>query len=124
MEPAGILAPLIPSACAIVLAGVAVRPRSRLPALRQRIADANRTDPLTGLTNRRAFEELLELELERAVRAGRPMSVIVGDIDGFRQVNEQDGHAAGDAVLQSVARNALKWKRRIDVAARIGGEEF
>src|SRR3954463_5901186 len=103
MEPAGILAPLLPSACALVLAGVAVRQRGRLRALRRRIADANRTDPLTGLINRRAFEELLELELERAVRAGRPMSVLVGDIDGFRQVNEQDGHAAGDAVLQSVA---------------------
>ena len=52
------------------------------------------------------------------------MSVVVGDIDAFRQVNEQHGHAAGDEALQAVARNALKWKRRIDVAARIGGEEF
>ena len=52
------------------------------------------------------------------------MSVVVGDIDSFRQVNEQHGHAAGDEALQSVARNALKWKRRIDVAARIAGEEF
>src|SRR6186713_1023673 len=124
MEPAGILAPLIPSACAIVLAGVAMRQRGRLRALRERIADANRTDPLTGLINRRAFEELLELELERALRGDRPMSVVVGDIDCFRAVNEQHGHAAGDAALQSVARNALKWKRRIDVAARIAGEEF
>ena len=124
MEPAGILAPLVPTACAIVLAGVAMHQRRRLTALSARIADANRTDPLTGLINRRAFEELLELELERALRAGRPMSVVVGDIDAFRQVNEQHGHAAGDAALQAVARNALKWKRRIDVAARVGGEEF
>jgi two-component system cell cycle response regulator len=111
MEPAAILAPLVPSACALVLAGVAMRQRRRLRALSDRIADANRTDPLTGLLNRRAFEELLELELERALRSDRPMS-------------EQHGHAAGDAALQSVARNALKWKRRIDVAARIAGEEF
>jgi two-component system cell cycle response regulator len=124
MEPAGILAPLLPSACALVLAGVAVHQRRRMTSLRARIADANRTDPLTGLINRRAFEELLELELERALRAERPMSVVVGDIDAFRQVNEQHGHAAGDEALQSVARNALKWKRRIDVAARIAGEEF
>jgi diguanylate cyclase (GGDEF)-like protein/putative nucleotidyltransferase with HDIG domain len=124
MEPAAILAPLVPSACALVLAGVAMRQRRRLRALSDRIADANRTDPLTGLLNRRAFEELLELELERALRSERPMSVVVGDIDAFRQVNEQHGHAAGDAALQSVARNALKWKRRIDVAARIAGEEF
>ncbi|MET0615333.1 MAG: diguanylate cyclase [Thermoleophilaceae bacterium] len=124
MEPAGLLAPLVPSACALVLAGVAVHQRRRLRSLGARVADANRTDPLTGLLNRRAFEELLELELERAVRADRPMSVVVGDIDAFRQVNEQHGHAAGDEALQSVARNALKWKRRIDVAARIAGEEF
>jgi len=52
------------------------------------------------------------------------MSPTTTDIDCFRAVNEQHGHAAGDAALQSVARNALKWKRRIDVAARIAGEEF
>jgi diguanylate cyclase (GGDEF)-like protein/putative nucleotidyltransferase with HDIG domain len=124
MEPAGTLAPLLPSACAVALAALAMHQRRRLRALDARIADANRTDPLTGLINRRAFEELLELELERTERAGRPLSVVVGDIDGFRSVNEQHGHAAGDAALQSVATNALKWKRRIDVAARIGGEEF
>ena len=104
-----------PSPCAS--AGASRRSRAR-------IADADRTDPLTGLLNRRAFEELLELELERAARGDRPMSVVVGDIDCFRGVNEQHGHAAGDAALQAVAQNALKWKRRIDVAARIGGEEF
>jgi two-component system cell cycle response regulator len=124
MEPAGTLAPLLPSVCALVLAGFVLHQRKRIAGLRARIADSNRTDPLTGLLNRRAFEELLELELERATRAGRPMSVIVGDIDGFRAVNERHGHAAGDTALQAVAQNALKWKRRIDVAARIGGEEF
>jgi diguanylate cyclase (GGDEF)-like protein/putative nucleotidyltransferase with HDIG domain len=124
MEPAGTLAPLLPSVCAIVLAGFVLHQRKRIAGLRARIAGSNRTDPLTGLFNRRAFEELLELELERATRAGRPMSVIVGDIDGFRAVNERHGHAAGDTALQAVAQNALKWKRRIDVAARIGGEEF
>ena len=124
MEPAATLAPLLPSACALALACFALHQRRRIGQLRARIADANRTDPLTGLFNRRAFEELLELELERAVRADTPMSVIVGDIDGFRAVNEQHGHAAGDTALQAVAQNALKWKRRIDLAARIGGEEF
>jgi diguanylate cyclase (GGDEF)-like protein/putative nucleotidyltransferase with HDIG domain len=124
MEPAGAIAPILSSVCALVLAGFAVHQHMRIRALRSRIADASRTDPLTGLINRRAFEEVLELELERGIRAERPMSVIVGDIDGFRWVNEQHGHAAGDAALQSVATNALKWKRRIDVAARIGGEEF
>jgi diguanylate cyclase (GGDEF)-like protein/putative nucleotidyltransferase with HDIG domain len=124
MEPAGTLLLLLPSACALALAGHALRQRGRIAALRARIADSNRTDPLTGLFNRRAFEELLEMELERATRGDRPLSVIVGDIDGFRAVNEQLGHAAGDTALQAVAANALKWKRRIDLAARIGGEEF
>jgi len=123
MEPATI-APLLSSACALVLACLALHQRKRIAGLRARIADSNRTDPLTGLLTRRAFEELLELELERAARAERPMSVIVGDIDCFRAVNERHGHAAGDTALQAVAENALKWKRRIDVAARIGGEEF
>jgi diguanylate cyclase (GGDEF)-like protein/putative nucleotidyltransferase with HDIG domain len=124
MEPAGIFAVLLPSVCALVLACVGLLQRKRIRDLRTRIADTNRTDPLTGLLNRRAFEETLELELERATRADRPLSVIVGDIDGFRGINERHGHAAGDATLQSVAQNALKWKRRIDQAARIGGEEF
>ncbi len=124
MEPVGTLAPLLPSVCALVLAGVALRQRNRIARLRARLADTSRTDPLTGLLNRRAFEELLELELERATRADRPLSVIVGDIDNFRAVNESQGHAAGDAALQAVADNSLKWKRRIDHAARIGGEEF
>ncbi len=108
----------------MALACVGVLQNKRIRGLRERIADANRTDPLTGLLNRRAFEELLELELDRATRAGRPLSVVVGDIDGFRAINEREGHAAGDATLQAVAQNALKWKRRIDHAARIGGEEF
>src|SRR3954471_12644598 len=124
MEPAGTLVPILPAVCDLVLAGLAVHQRRGIRALRARIADASRTDPLTGLINRRAFEEVLDLELERAVRSEHPVSVIVGDIDGFRWINEQHGHASGDAALQSVATNALKWKRRIDVAARIGGEEF
>jgi diguanylate cyclase (GGDEF)-like protein/putative nucleotidyltransferase with HDIG domain len=124
MEPAGMLAPVLPSVCALVLAGFVLHQCRRIAALRARIADSNRTDPLTGLFNRRAFEELLEMELERAARGAKPLSVIVGDIDGFRAVNERHGHAAGDLALQAVAQNALKWKRRIDLAARIGGEEF
>jgi len=123
MEPAS-LAPILPTACAVALAAVALHQRRRIGGLRNRIEEASRTDPLTGLMNRRAFEELLELELDRAHRARRPVSVIVGDIDGFRQVNGRQGHAAGDAALQAVAQYVLKWKRRIDIAARVGGEEF
>ena len=124
MEQLGSLVLVLPSACALALALVALRQRGRIAGLRARIDDTNRTDPLTGLINRRGFEELFELELERAVRAGRQLSVIVGDLDGFRMVNERHGHAVGDTALQAMAANALKWKRRIDHAARIGGEEF
>src|SRR5215213_987727 len=124
MEPVGTLAPLLPYACVLALAGFALLQHRRMVALRARISDSARTDPLTGLLNRRTLEELLDIELERAARGGRPLSVIVGDLDSFAAVNERHGHAAGDSALQLVAANALKWKRRIDVAARIGGEEF
>jgi two-component system cell cycle response regulator len=124
MEPVGILAPVVPYACALALAGLALHQHRRIARLRARISDAARADSLTGLLNRRAFEEMLELELERATRAGRSVSVIVGDLDSFSAVNERQGHAAGDAALQLVAGDCLRWKRRIDQVARIGGEEF
>jgi two-component system cell cycle response regulator len=124
MEPAATLAPLLPYACALALAGFALHQHRRIAALRARISNAARTDPLTGLFNRRALEEMLDTELERATRDDRPLSVIVGDLDSFAAVNEHHGHAAGDRALQLVAGDCLKWKRRIDHAARIGGEEF
>ena len=114
----------VPSACALALAGVAVLQRGRIRALRTRISDAARSDPLTGLLNRRSFDELLDLEVERARRTGRPLSVLFGDLDHFAYVNEEQGHEAADAALELVARDLGKWKRRIDRAARIGGDEF
>jgi diguanylate cyclase (GGDEF)-like protein/putative nucleotidyltransferase with HDIG domain len=124
MEPVSALAPLVPYACALALAGLALQQRKRIAELRARVSNAARTDPLTGLLNRHALEEMLDIELERAMRADRPLSVIVGDLDSFAAVNERQGHAAGDSALQLVAGDCLKWKRRIDQAARIGGEEF
>jgi diguanylate cyclase (GGDEF)-like protein/putative nucleotidyltransferase with HDIG domain len=114
----------LPSACALALAGLAVLQRGRIRALRTRISDAARSDPLTGLLNRRSFDELLELEVERARRTGRPLSVLFGDLDNFARVNAEQGHEAADAALELVARDLGKWKRRIDRAARIGGDEF
>jgi diguanylate cyclase (GGDEF)-like protein/putative nucleotidyltransferase with HDIG domain len=119
-----ILTLYLPSACALALAGVAVLQRGRIRALRTRISDAARSDPLTGLLNRRSFDELLDLEVERARRTGRPLSVLFGDLDNFAYVNEEHGHEAADAALELVARDLGKWKRRIDRAARIGGDEF
>jgi len=81
-------------------------------------------DPLTGLFNRRHFFELTSTELERSQRYNRPLSVIMLDIDHFKQVNDQFGHLVGDRVIVEVARRIQKALRRIDLACRYGGEEF
>jgi diguanylate cyclase (GGDEF)-like protein len=98
--------------------------RNRIDRLVDRLTDAAKTDPLTGLLNRRGFEEIFDMELERARRSGRPLSVVAGDLDGFKLVNDRLGHHAGDEALQALSNDISKWKRRIDVAARMGGEEF
>ena len=109
---------------ALALLGLVLHQRRQIAGLSARLSQATRSDPLTGLLNRRAFEELLDSELERSRRTGRPLSVIVGDLDGLGLVNAGRGHGAGDEVLQRVARDLEKWKRRTDSAGRIGGEEF
>jgi diguanylate cyclase (GGDEF)-like protein len=109
---------------ALVLLAVILYQRRQIARLAARLSEATRSDPLTGLLNRRAFEELVDAELERARRTGRPLSVIIGDLDWLDLVNARHGHRTGDVVLQLVARDMQKWKRRIDSAARIGGEEF
>ncbi|HMC93354.1 MAG TPA: GGDEF domain-containing protein [Polyangia bacterium] len=83
-------------------------------------------DPLTGLWNRRFFEERLREELSRSQRAGvgRRFSVMIVDIDDFKQVNDRDGHAAGDAVLKEVGEFLIAHLRTHDVACRTGGDEF
>src|SRR5919106_1146627 len=108
----------------LVLLAVIVHQRRQIARLSTRLSDASRTDPLTGLLNGRAFEELLDSELERSRRTGRPLAVVVGDLDGLSELNGRLGLPAGDRALQLAARDMLKWKRRIDSAGRIGGEEF
>jgi len=82
------------------------------------------TDPLTGLANRRQFFDTLEREFERAQRFGTPLSLIMLDIDDFKQMNDVRGHLAGDAVLHGTAGTIEGLIREIDLAARYGGEEF
>ncbi len=82
------------------------------------------TDALTGLANRRRFFEVGESELLRARRYGTPLSVLMLDIDHFKDVNDAHGHSAGDRVLQSLSRTCLEVMRTVDVAGRVGGEEF
>ncbi|HEX4805136.1 MAG TPA: diguanylate cyclase, partial [Conexibacter sp.] len=98
--------------------------RNHVEHLISQLSDAARTDPLTGLPNRRGFRELLDLELERARRGGTPMTVLAGDLDHFKDVNDRAGHHVGDAVLQQVAGLLREGVRQLDVPARIGGEEF
>lgn len=82
-------------------------------------------DQLTAISNRRAFEEFLEKEWIRGIRSGRPLSLIVSDVDEFKTYNDRYGHAVGDAILRSVAGLFLQAaRRRTDLAARIGGDEF
>jgi diguanylate cyclase (GGDEF)-like protein len=82
------------------------------------------TDPLTGLANRAAFLERARLEVLRAERTGRPLAVVLLDLDHFKAVNDRYGHPAGDKVLVGAARAIAQTVRGIDLAARWGGEEF
>ncbi len=82
------------------------------------------TDPLTGLANRRALERTLRAALGRAGARGRSVALLMLDLDGFKAVNDQRGHAAGDAVLREVARRLRRTVRERDLVARLGGDEF
>lgn len=84
----------------------------------------SRLDPRTELLNVRGFEELAAKEIERATSLGRPMSLLVADLDHLREINNAHGHRAGDAVISVVGRRILASTRRDDVVARVGGEEF
>jgi diguanylate cyclase (GGDEF)-like protein len=83
-----------------------------------------RTDELTDLPNRRAWEEQLPREVRRADRTGAPLSVAMLDLDHFKLFNDSHGHQSGDRLLQQVARAWVKEMRPTDVLSRVGGEEF
>ena len=82
------------------------------------------TDGLTGLANRRKFDEALTRDVSRAVRANTPLSLVLIDLDHFKQVNDTFGHQAGDLVLTKAAETLSRCLRAGDVAARYGGEEL
>ncbi len=81
-------------------------------------------DGLTGLYNHRYFQEVIESELQKSVRYKHPLSLLLIDIDHFKNVNDTFGHPAGDRVLKEVSQVMLKLVRQIDIVARYGGEEF
>jgi len=99
----------------LALANIRLRDSLRNQAIR---------DPLTGLFNRRYMEESLERELRRSVRRDRPVSVIMIDLDHFKEFNDRYGHPTGDALLRSLGSFLAQQVREEDIACRYGGEEF
>src|SRR4051812_37979588 len=89
-----------------------------------RLAALSQTDALTGLPNRRALSEHIREELQRARRYRTPMSLLLIDVDGLKQVNDTHGHAAGDRIIRAVALAIAQTLRESDFGARWGGDEF
>jgi diguanylate cyclase (GGDEF)-like protein len=92
--------------------------------LHQEAQRLSTTDPLTGLWNFRYLSMSLAREIERSTRFGRPLAVLMLDLDHFKQVNDRHGHARGDAVLRELAQRVSEQIREVDTFARYGGEEF
>ena len=92
--------------------------------LQEQLQDLAITDKLTGLRNRRFFDQRLAEEIQRATRYAKPLSLLLLDIDDFKRDNDTYGHAAGDLVLRSLGRSLPGQLRQVDLAARYGGEEF
>jgi diguanylate cyclase (GGDEF)-like protein len=97
---------------------------AELERLNRELDRQARTDSLSGLPNRRAFDEALLRELAVAQRQNAPLSVVILDIDHFKRINDMRGHLAGDHVLSEIGRLLRERVRLSDLAARFGGEEF
>jgi diguanylate cyclase (GGDEF)-like protein len=96
-----------------------------IESVTDQLAKLSNTDALTGLPNRRAFMESLDMELARQTRTGQPLSVVLIDADHFKHINDQHGHDMGDQVLSRIANLLGNCVRQpLDMAARLGGEEF
>jgi len=102
-----------------------VRNHVEMKQAQDRLKDLSLHDSLTGIANRRAFDQALEHEWRRGIRSRRPMSVIMGDVDHFKRYNDAFGHQQGDVCLQRVAQVfAAAVRRPSDTVARYGGEEY
>ncbi|MFW3172501.1 GGDEF domain-containing protein [Geodermatophilus sp. CPCC 206100] len=116
--PSGFAVPWLTMTVTVVVVAEA---QSRLSG---RLHQAAATDPLTGLANRRAWEAGAERSLAHALRSGEPLTVAVLDLDGFKAINDEDGHHAGDVLLRSLARAWSSELRTADLLGRYGGDEF
>jgi len=97
---------------------------ARVETLTNEVYKLAALDQLTGLYNRRSGELRLGEEISRAVRHGRPLTLLLLDVDGLKQINDRFGHAAGDLMLQGFSQRLQRAIRGSDLAARIGGDEF
>jgi diguanylate cyclase (GGDEF)-like protein len=97
---------------------------TELRRLQSNVAALALRDSLTGLANRRLFDELFESAVARTERSGRALAVAFLDLDGFKGINDRHGHKAGDLVLCETARRLLANVRGADTVARVGGDEF
>ncbi|MES2405827.1 MAG: GGDEF domain-containing protein [Pseudomonadota bacterium] len=95
-----------------------------IEALRHQIDKLSRHDPLTGVLNRRSLSEMLDAELQRALRTGHPFSFAIIDIDHLTAANNQHGRQAGDAILKTVADTAIKLLRTVDRFGRLDNDQF
>jgi len=109
------LAEAVADAMSLALSNIALREKLRTQALR---------DPLTGLYNRRYMEDILDRSVDQAERSSSPLSAVMIDLDHFKLLNDEHGHALGDAVLREVAAAIVGAIRPCDVACRYGGEEL
>jgi len=98
--------------------------RAELAEANRRLESLATTDPLTGLLNRRAFQEALQREMKRTTRDLTPLSIALLDVDSFKQYNDDFGHLAGDEILRQVGLILIGEARETDTVARFGGEEF
>ena len=103
---------------------IALRDVSERKALEEKLAALAMTDGLTGLANRRAFDEALSREWKRTLRKGTAVSLLLLDLDHFKQFNDNYGHQVGDDCLRAVAATLRATVRESDIAARYGGEEL
>lgn len=98
--------------------------QTKLEQANAALATESRTDALTGLANRAAFDVRLDEEIHRAERHKQPLALLMMDVDHFKAFNDEFGHPAGDEVLRTVARLVRERSRQSDYPARVGGEEF
>jgi len=116
-----------PPAPAVPLRAEVEHLRHELAEARAKIAELERradVDPLLDILNRRGFERELTRSLAYVKRYGTPAALVYIDLDGFKAINDQHGHAAGDTLLKAVARELTAHVRASDVVARLGGDEF